>query len=339
MNEKIISEFIKLINFVNYKLDKFKEDKDLDNIKIYTFKIRQLRNILYIIKKYPYEFKLETFTKDFKIPGMGEKSINRIIEIIKYGKLSELKDFKYIYKKDKIINELEKIVSIGRSTALDFFKKGIISIKDLKKKIKLNKIKVSDKIKIGIKYYGKFFGNIPRIEITNFKKDLKKIFKKINKKYDNNNKFIFEICGSYRRKLSYSGDIDILISKLNTNDENINNYNLYEIIDILKKKVILNDITNKKYKTKYMGLIKLNEFRRIDIRFVSYNNYFSSLLYFTGSANFNKRIRNIAKKEGYKLSEYGLTNLENNKKILINSEKDIFKFLNLKYLKPKERLI
>jgi DNA polymerase/3'-5' exonuclease PolX len=89
-----------------------------------------------------------------------------------------------------------------------------------------------------------------------------------------------------------------------------------------------------------MGFIKNKEgiLRRIDIRFVSFENYYSSLLYFTGSADLNRKMRNVAKKKGYKLSEYGLTNINNNsEKIVINSEKDIFDFLNLEYLKPNER--
>jgi DNA polymerase/3'-5' exonuclease PolX len=345
MNINIINEFTKLINYVNLKLDKFKDKNDIDNIKNYTYKIRQLKRILYIINKYPEEFTLDTFNKDFTIQGMGKKSINRIKEIIKYGKLSELKNFKNIDNKESIINELESIIGVGRYNALKLYKKGIKSIKDLKNKIKLKKIKVSDKIKNGIKYYGKFLGNIPRKEISKLKKKLDNIFFNINKKINKNDKYIFEICGSYRREKNVSGDIDILISKLNTNNNIFNKSNnnilsLYDIINILKKKFDIVDITNKKYKTKFMGFIKNKEsiLRRIDIRFVSFENYYSSLLYFTGSADLNRKMRNVAKKKGYKLSEYGLSNINNNsEKIVINSEKYVFDFLDLKYLKPNER--
>ena len=88
-----------------------------------------------------------------------------------------------------------------------------------------------------------------------------------------------------------------------------------------------------------MGFSKYkdNLTRRVDIRYVSWDVYYSALLYFTGSAELNQKMRQIAKKMGYKLSEYGLTKISDNSHIEITSEKDIFNFLNMDYLKPNER--
>jgi hypothetical protein len=82
-------------------------------------------------------------------------------------------------------------------------------------KIDNGEIKVNDKIKLGIKYHNKFFGNIPRKEIDKIYKMITVIIKKLNKQYKltDENKYIFEICGSYRREKDTSGDIDILITK------------------------------------------------------------------------------------------------------------------------------
>jgi DNA polymerase (family 10) len=60
---------------------------------------------------------------------------------------------------------------------------------------------------------------------------------------------------------------------------------------------------------------------------------------FTGSAELNKTMRKNAKKLGYKLSEYGLFNIKDNKKLDVKSEYDIFKFLKLEYLEPTARNI
>ena len=46
-------------------------------------------------------------------------------------------------------------------------------------------------------------------------------------------------------------------------------------------------------------------------------------------------MRNIAKKYGYKLNEYGL--FKGSKNIYVESEEDIFKLLGMKYLEPQER--
>jgi DNA polymerase/3'-5' exonuclease PolX len=288
----------------------------------------QIKKSLQIIKKYPKEIKdnLDEFSQ---LTGIGKGTMERINEIIKTKKLSEIENFKED-KNELIVDELETIVGIGRATALDLVKKGITSIKDLKNKIKEKKIKVNDKILLGIKYHNKFFGNIPRNEITKIKTILTNIFKKIN------NGYFFTICGSYRREQPTSNDIDVLVSKKNNNDTD---KHLEMIINKLKEsKLLVDDITDKNFTTKYMGFAKYKDkpVRRIDIRFVPYDSYYSALLYFTGSAELNKKMRRIAKTKKLKLSEYGLYK-SNGSKIEINSEDEIFKILDIPYLPPKLR--
>ena len=82
--------------------------------------------------------------------------------------------------------------------------------------------------------------------------------------------------------------------------------------------------------------------RHIDIRFVPYNSYHSSLLYFTGSMMTNKLMRTIALEKGYTLNEYGLfrySNGQKGEKIITPSEKHIFDVLGIQYLEPEEREI
>jgi DNA polymerase/3'-5' exonuclease PolX len=103
------------------------------------------------------------------------------------------------------------------------------------------------------------------------------------------------------------------------------------------KPLLIDDLTELGH-TKYMGFIKYkdNPPRRIDIRFIPYDSWYSALLYFTGSAQLNKQMRQIAKKKNLKLSEYGIFK-ENGKKIQVNSEEDVFKILDMKYLEPQQR--
>ena len=110
-----------------------------------------------------------------------------------------------------------------------------------------------------------------------------------------------------------------------------------DIVKHLKKNnFIIDDITYNKYSIKYMGFFKFkNIISRIDINLLPYKSMYSGLLYFTGSREFNQNMRYIAKKQGYKLNEFGL--FKNNKRIKINSEKDIFNKLGLEYIKPENR--
>jgi hypothetical protein len=331
MNSKIISEFEKLITFITF--DDIQEHND--------FRLRQLKNILSILKKYSKEITLDNYKELSDIKGIGKSSISRIKEILDVGYLSELKNFKEDKDKSKIIEELEKVIGIGSSKALDFYKMGIRSVKDLINKVNKGEIKVNDKLKLGLKYYGKCEGNIPRNEITNINKIFIDIFKKLNKGVDEDNKYIFEICGSYRRENKTSGDIDLLISK-----KGVFKSYLEDFIKILKnplsknnnKSLIIDDLTDKKYKTKYMGFVKYldNPSRRLDVRCIEYDSYFSALVYFTGSMELNKKMRQQAKIMELKLSEYGLFKKDGTK-LPVNSEKDIFDILKIDYLEPKFR--
>ena len=91
-----------------------------------------------------------------------------------------------------------------------------------------------------------------------------------------------------------------------------------------------------------MGICKLNEEstgRRIDILLCDKKHYYFTLLYFTGSYEFNIKMRRKALEKGYSLSEYGFTDINTKelKSFDINSEEDIFKILDMKFVKPENR--
>jgi len=88
---------------------------------------------------------------------------------------------------------------------------------------------------------------------------------------------------------------------------------------------------------KYSGIIEFDNkiIIQVDIIFASKQEWYTSIIYFTGSKNHNIKLRTIAKLNGYKLNEHGL--FKNNIKIEINSEKELYKILNINYLDPINR--
>ena len=350
LNENIIKEFQRLIAFKKEEREEFVRKNDTKNIIAYNFRLKQLNSVLIILKKYPDKITLENYYELKEIDGVGANTIERIKEIIENGKLSELGKFKDLsMEKEKIIEELEEVIGIGRVMAVEFYKQGIKSVKMLKEKVKKKEIEVNEKIELGLRYYSVYKKNIPRDEIDEINKIIKKIIKKMNRYYklDDKTNYIYQICGSYRREKTTSGDIDILVSKLDIKDDTDDEINhLDRFVKALKKNLkenddeplLIDDITDKNYETKYMGFLKYKEnpVRRIDIRFVSYESYHSALLYFTGSAELNKKMRMIAKKLKLKLSEYGLFK-EDGTKIKIKSEEEFFQKLDLPFIEPKYR--
>jgi DNA polymerase/3'-5' exonuclease PolX len=144
------------------------------------------------------------------------------------------------------------------------------------------------------------------------------------------------ICGSYRRKKETSGDVDVLIY----NGDGLRTF----LNALVKDKFLVDHLTSlEKSTTKYMGMCRYgNTVRRIDIRFIPIEHLPSALLYFTGSGEFNKRMRKEALKCGYTINEYGIYKLdtEGNKGDLVHvsNEEDIFKVIGMDYLEPHLRV-
>lgn len=338
-NEKIVKEFKRLIEQIKFDIDHVSRK---ESIAIY-FRLKQITNALHIIAEYPKEIKSGEQLKDIK--GIGKGTISRINEILKKGKLSEIK----LKHKEKeylsFIEELEHVIGVGRRTAHELVTKyNIVSIEQLKKAYDSGKIDLNDQILIGLKYYGIYQQQIPRIEIDKISDYLSTIIKGINKD------LFHTICGSYRRKKQISNDVDILLTnpkvKTLTQFKKQENYLITLVKKLKQDNFILDDLTDKKYEIKYMGFCQLSEgsekypVRRIDIRYVPYESYPTALLYFTGSGEFNKKMRLIAQELGYKLNEYGLYKISDGKEIRIkdiNSEEDIFNKLGLEYIIPEKR--
>ena len=253
---------------------------------------------------------------------IGKGIAKRIDEILETGTLDELLKET---KEDLAIKEFKKITGVGPVRAKKWvYEHKVYSIKELLQ----SDIPLTHHIEVGIRYYEDFQKKIPRDEITEFRKIFENIVKNIN------NYNIFEICVPIVVEKSESGDIDIVLG--NTTNENF----LSKIIKKLEEEGICIDHLTKKGRTKYMGVCKIRKLaRRLDVRFVRMEHYYTTMLYFTGSANFNVKTTDncIALDEGYSLSEYGLTNIGTEELVTVTSEKEVFDILDLEYVPPTER--
>ena len=303
----------KIINILN-ELIKYEYLKENGQ-----FKIRPLQKI---INEYKKNSKI-TLDELSNIKGIGKSSIEKVKEIIETGKLKYLDELKEEYKN---IIKLTKVKGIGIKLAYKLYNEhNIKTIKDLKKNSNL----LSKGIIINLKYYNDSLKKIPRSEI-----------KLLDNHIKNNisNDIKYKIVGSYRREKDYSNDIDILIY---SKDKLIDKFlKIIEKPNKIKPKI---KDTLFKGTSKFKGYIKINNnlpVRSLDILYISdIKSWPFSLLYFTGSKEFNQRMRSYALNKGYRLNEYGLFNSKTNKLVnkTFKNEKDIFDYLKLKYLEPSQR--
>lgn len=134
------------------------------------------------------------------------------------------------------------------------------------------------------------------------------------------------IVGSFRRNVSTFKDIDIIIECPKEEFER-------KVLDILEQDPNYENIMHGSdiVRGYYHGWY-------FDVSRVQPGEWGSYLLYRTGSADFNMKMRGLAKKLGYGLSEHGLFKRDTGEVIAKDSEQDIFNALGLKYVEPENRI-
>jgi deoxyribonuclease-4 len=304
--------------------------------KATPFKIDSYKKVIKQLEKLSNNKNITSINNLKNIPNIGQKSKNKIKIILETNKLPNHEIIKKNVKKIKIVKNLQKVYGIGP----EFSKKILLNqdiknIQDFKKKVKNKKIILTPSQEISLKYYDNLQQRIPYKEITNITTIFKKMLK-IHKK-------ILDVqllnAGSYAMDKKNSGDIDYILlydkDKYNVSyvkevmKELLQKYKYYiaTLLDASEKNIYLIKMSNKSY------------VHQMDIAYVEKENKYFYMLYFNSGKDFSKKIRYTASKKGYKLNEKGLFYRNNGLKVNFKpkSEKDIFDFLEIKYVKSKDR--
>lgn len=297
--------------------------QEFEKLKKQPFKANAYDKVIDAIELSETKIKSATDLKNIK--GIGKGIEKKILQLLEKGSIDEveniLKDDKYILSK-----KLSGIYGIGPSKINELMEK-ITSFDQLY--LDENKKLLNNKQKIGLKYYDDLATRIPYSEGKQHYKIIQKAISQIDKDVT------FEMVGSYRRKNKDMGDIDILI-------KDNGSFTLKTLISNLQSNnYVIESLASGK--NKFMGICKINDLpaRRIDILIADPSYYYFALLYFTGSYNFNIYMRRIALKKGLSLSEYGFKDNTTKQMLdtsdVINSEEDIFKYLDIPYTQPNKR--
>ena len=279
-----------------------------------------------ILSLIDYDINLQSLDKISKIKGIGINITNKIKELIETGVIATLERERL----DPII-VLTEIHGIGPKKAQELIEKGILTIQDLKD----SDIKLNDIQKLGLEYYDEISQRIPREEIQKFEFMFNNVFEKYAP-----TKSKFEIVGSYRRGKSNSGDIDIIITNADNNQNTLD-----KILEGLENDKSISIKFLSRGKTKSMAIVKIEKdgiHRRVDFLYTSPQEYPFALLYFTGSKVFNTVVRQKANDLGYTLNEHEISYKQQGvkgKKLekIFNSEKEILNYLGIEYIEPTER--
>jgi DNA polymerase/3'-5' exonuclease PolX len=273
---------------------------------------------------------------------IGDKIKKKIEEILLTGTLKRVKAMGEIGRL-KAMKEFSAIWGIGSATANKLYSLGYRSISDLK----ANPPEIlNENQRVCLGLHEEIIQRIPRAEV----KQISDIVCECAKELMKSQEIVVNTCGSYRRGKETCGDIDVLIT---FDDVEENKEYLPKLVNMLKRKGVVTHTLVISHECKrhenctFEGLAKLEGglHRRLDIKIYPRKYYAWALMHFTGSANFNRSIRLFAKTKGLKLTDEGIfpairshgETVCGKNLIECYTEEDIFRLFGMDYKPPEER--
>nr|CAD29087.1 chimeric DNA-directed DNA polymerase bf4-13 [synthetic construct] len=297
------------------------------NVSQAIHKYNAYRKAASVIAKYPHKIKSGAEAK--KLPGVGTKIAEKIDEFLATGKLRKLEKIRQDDTSSSI-NFLTRVTGIGPSAARKLVDEGIKTLEDLRK----NEDKLNHHQRIGLKYFEDFEKLIQGKKIVNHLRS----------------RLAFEYNGQLIKILSKN---IVAVGSLRREEKMLNDVDL--LIIVPEKKLLKHVLPNIRFitdtlskgETKFMGVCQLpsendeNEYphRRIDIRLIPAEEKPYAIFHFTGPVSYLIRIRAALK--GFTINEYtirplGVTGVAG-EPLPVDSEQDIFDYIQWRYREPKDR--
>lgn len=259
------------------------------------------------------------------LPGIGKDLAAKICEIVKTGTAQEYEKLKGEIPSGLV--QLVHIPGVGPKTAkLLFDEKGIDSIEKLEaaagagqlRRLPGIKAKTEQNILRGIEMLKRASGRMPLGQALPLAHE---IIARLNQV-----KGIRRIhyAGSLRRMKDTVGDIDILA--ISTAPK--------KVMDAFVSLPMVQQVLAKG-ETK--SSVMTRQGIQVDVRVVAPEAFGAALAYFTGSKAHNIRLREMARKKGLKISEYGVFQERTGKRIAGKEEEEIYEVLKFPFIPPELR--
>ncbi|RUL46491.1 DNA polymerase/3'-5' exonuclease PolX [Lysinibacillus antri] len=261
-----------------------------------------------------------------KIKGIGKGTAAVIHELIETGESSQLKELEEVVPKGLI--PLLKLPGLGgKKLAKLYSELGIDSAEKLKEACENHDIqklagfgaKSEEKILKELENFGQRSERLPIwylqtvvIDIHHVLTDIPEIQK-------------FSVAGSYRRVSEMSKDIDFIVATAQPE----------KVKEQLLTKLVVKEVVAAG-ETKVSVILDGEEPVSVDFRLVSEKEFATALHHFTGSKDHNVRMRQLAKDQGKKISEYGVEQPDG-AVLTFDSEEQFFAHFNLPFIPPTVR--
>ncbi|KAG0639831.1 hypothetical protein HOY80DRAFT_961525 [Tuber brumale] len=304
-----------------------------------TWRSLGYRKAIATLKKQDHRIRFANEARE--LPGIGDRIALKIEEIVRTDRLRRL-DYTKMDPEDEALRLFLGIYGVGGVKAQKWVDAGYRTLDDIKAHARLTSSQQT-----GIEHYEDFQQRIPRDEVEQHGDIAMRVAREIDVELK------LEILGSYRRGAKDCGDIDIMITK-----EGVEAHAITEILCELVEKLFEIDFLQcalaiprgSDNGTKWHGASKISSgpWRRIDFLVVPWAERGAALLYFTGNDIFNRSLRLLASKKGFRLNQSGLykdvlrgrdrTRFTDGVLVEGESEEKIFEILGVPYRPPEHRI-
>lgn len=302
-----------------------------------SFRVRSYRNAAQSVEIWPeriYDKVCEPDPKAgdkalLKIPGIGKSMVGHLREMCTTGDLSTRR--RLLEKFPHGALEMLHIQGLGPKTiALIWSAFRAATIDDVEKLCLEGKIrelprlgaKAEQKILKSIQTYRQSAG---RFLLPAAQAAAEEICQHLMRGPSEGNKPIqATVAGSLRRGKETIGDLDVLVTAEQPGSQ---------MEHLLKFPKVLEVVARGGNKLS----VRLPQAMQVDVRFLDRASFGAALQYFTGSKEHNVTLRQRAIRMGYKLSEYGLFRISDEKKVAGATEEEIYRTLKLDLIPPELR--
>jgi len=268
-----------------------------------------------------------------ELPGIGERMVEHLQEIVKTGDYSLRK--KLLKKYPATILDVLQLQSLGPKKVAflwsNFKAATVADVERLAREQKLrdlpgfgekseqNILKAVDVFK---KSTGRFLIHTAEAAALALAEHIKKAGKAVDS---------VTPAGSLRRGKETVGDLDLLVTLAD-------GFTSQKHVDALAEHILkFPDIDQKLAHGENKVSFTLTNGLQVDVRLLEKENFGAALLYFTGSKEHNVALRGRANDMGLTLNEYALATLKGEKPVAGRTEEEIYAKLKLDYIPPELR--
>ncbi|HKW33819.1 MAG TPA: DNA polymerase/3'-5' exonuclease PolX [Candidatus Acidoferrum sp.] len=268
-----------------------------------------------------------------ELPGIGERMVEHLQEIVKTGDYSLRK--KLLKKYPATILDVLQLQGLGPKKAAFLwsnFKAGTVAdVERLAREQKLRDLpgfgeKSEQNILKAVEVFKKSTGRFLISTAEDAALAIAEHMKKAGKGVDS-----VTPAGSLRRGKETVGDLDLLVTLAD-------GFTSQKHVDALAEHILkFPDIDQKLAHGENKVSFTLSNGLQVDVRLLEKENFGAALMYFTGSKEHNVALRGRANDMGLTLNEYALATLQGEKRVGGRTEEEIYAKLKLDFVPPELR--